>query len=378
MKNLFKNIAVLTSVVVVAASFASCHNSSEEEAPLVPVTKESKVVTSNTLVVQLTNNIAGVTVLYNGKEATVVQGTIYTWSNAAASGTITVGGGSIVPVSPVAVSFGKRNTLVYEIDVQKVSEGKTQEEVESGAEVTNDDDNQESTGAKASLKLPTGVGAHYSGAVGEYSLTLFVPTQKPIAPEDIKVNEPISVTPFAVNCEPSGTTFDDPGVYTEIEIEGIDEIGADGISYQHTDGTPANRKAVNGNKLSGYLPHFSIWNVIVNATCTSMTEEKIELASGTLVAGQNTVPYKENCGVEFGVKGILATFIKLIFGASHITVDKTTTIDAKGEGTYIIYQKVYNQTYKAGNKVFTVKTYGEVTTNTTTYEPAPTHNGGSN
>ncbi len=382
MKNLFKNFAVLASVAVVAASFTSCHRASDssEETPVTPVVETTVVKSANTLVVKLSNNIAKAQ--YNGKDATATSGTVYTWTNADAGGAITVvanAGVNIVPVNPVVVAFGNRNTLVYEIDVQKVSAGESQAAVESGTEVTNDKDNQDSNdGAKVSLKLPTGVKPDYKGATGEYSLTLFVPAQKQMAPEDVQEGTPLVVTPYAVNCEPSGADFPEPGVHTEINIEGIEEIGNDGILFQHDDGTPANRKAVNGNTLSGDLPHFSVWNVIVNALCTGSTEGSVKLAEGNLSKGTNAISYDENCGVKFDVRGVLATFVKLTFGASYTSVPKTATINAQGTGTYVINQKTYTKTFKAGKKTFSVTVYGEVTSTTSINVPVPTHNGGSN
>ena len=48
-------------------------------------------------------------------------------------------------------------------------------------------------------------------------------------------------------------------------------------------------------------------------------------------------------------------------------------------GTYTIYQNVSIMTFKAGNKAFRVKVYGDISTEVVyTEEPVATHVGGSN
>jgi len=388
MKHLFGKFASFAVCLSVATAFTACH---QEDAPdpqeqVVHENVEVALNTTRTLVVTLTGNGASAaSVKYAGKTG-VRTGNSFTFENASVSGAIAVTGGTIIPQT-LNINFGERTTLVIEVNAVLASTNIVpQATAEGGSDVTNDPNNQTNTGVSANLNLGTnGSVPTYTGSgTKDYSLTVMTPAA---APETtLTPNATYTRAPYAVVCKPDGASFT-PAARVDLTVDGAGEIGPDGIQFRYENTSEeALNKSVVGNKVSGDLPHFSKWNVFVTATCISITEGQEKIAEGSLVNGENKVSYKQRFGFSSDEKGIIAVWLKMVFGAPMTKVDKTTTINSNGVGSYTIVQKTFTANFKAGNKNFSVVTYGEPSC-TVTYtgtvapetEPVkPTHGGGSN
>lgn len=335
------------------ATFKQYEETTEEETAI-------PLVTSRTLVVTLTGNGASAaSVSYAGITGTR-SGNNVIFENAPVSGAISVTGASIIPQN-VNINFGERSTLVIEVNTVLPSTNiAPQTQVEIGADVTNDTNNQASTGVSANLNLGTnGSVASYASGLKDYSLTVFTPTAAPestISPSVTYIRAPYSVV-----CKPDGTAFS-PAAHIELYIPSVTEIGLEGISFRHATSweDAQNMNVKDGDVVAGDLPHFSTWNIGVVATCISATEERETIAMGSLVNGANNISFNQKCGFQSYERGIIAVWLRQLFGSALTNVAKTTTINATSAGSYEIYQKKYTYTFKAGYKVFQATTYGEV------------------
>lgn len=378
----------------IATAITACHQN-EAPDPIGSAIHENVPValnTTRTLVVKLTGNatdVAAANVKYAGGNGSR-SGNIVTFANAASNGTVNVTGTGLINQS-FAVDFGERSTIVVEVNAVKASTNiVSQTAAEGGTSVDNDTNNQGTTGVTGKLNLGTnGSVPDYTaaGSKRDYSVVVYTPAAAPIS--TTKVGTPYNRAPYAVDCQPEGATFS-PAAHMELEIPGVSEIGNDGILFRYADTSEdAQNKQVTGNTVKGDLPHFSAWNVIVTAQCTNIAESSEVIKTGALVAGANNVSFGEKYGFESDVKGILSVWLKLLYGTSATTVSKTTTINANSAGSYTISQKIFTITFRAGQKEFQVKTYGEVSCSVTytgtdapTADPVvpvvPTHSGGSN
>lgn len=369
--------ASVALVLGMAAAMTSCHRNSAVE---IEQKANVELVQENTLQVKFTSSVSGgATVTYAGQTATK-SGNTYTFNNAAATGKINVTLPSdYVKINPIDVNFGDRKIIIVELTPVKQSTlTVTQNDVDNNnADVTNDTKNQTDFSVKANFNL-NGSKASYTSN-DPYRITVFVQPQEPV--EEVKENTEYPAPAYSVDCEPSGTTFDGDGAHIELTIDGIDDIGLSGIDFKHTDGSSAKNVAVNGNVLSADLPHFSVWNVLVKAVCTGIESNKIILDRGNLNPGTHTIKFAQNFGFSNvdKVTGILATYIRLIFGATASKVPTSGTLKMERAGAYTVYQEVYTMTFKAGNKTFRVNVYGDISTEVVyTEEPVATHVGGSN
>lgn len=383
----------------IATAITACHQN-EAPDPIGSAIHEDVPValnTTRTLVVQLTGNaadVAAANVKYAGGNGSR-SGNIVTFVNAASNGTVNVTGTGLINQS-FPVDFGERSTIVVDVNIVKASINVVaQAAAEGGTNVGNDTNNQTTTGVTGKLNLATnGSVPDYSaaGTKRDYSLVVYTPAAAPVS--SVESGKTYDLTPYAVDCQPEGAKFE-PAAHIELTVPGVSAIGNDGILFRHTQ-TAEDAKDKNvkeGDIVEGNLPHFSPWGIIVSAQCTGITESSDVIASGALVAGANEVTYGEKCGFEVvsGVKEgtVLWTWLKLLYGASVTKVNKTTSINATGAGSYNISQKVFISSFKAGNASFQVKTFGEPTCTVTysgtdvpetkpTTPTVPTHSGGSN
>lgn len=381
MKNLFKAFAVLTCGAFLTASLTSCHSSREE---INEVSGQSmKNVVTNTLKVKFNSPLpAGAVIKYGSFTYTATGGeTEVVIDPAAASGTLTLGGTLIA--QSVKVNFSDRSTLVYEFDVASstsAAQETANDVVTNGKTVSNDNTNKSNTGVAASFTLAAGTTPNTIGLTNNYSLVVFTPAYIPVAKVEKKDYD---YAPYAVACQPDGATFDKPAKLS-VTVEGASEIGAEGFQYQNGSDKPAT--SLSGDNVEAYVTHFSNWNIILKATCIEgPTEGSVQLAAGSLTAGKNTVSYAENFGFTTDAKGVLAKWLKCLFGATATTVDKKATIDAKSNGTYTVKQKTFTYKFKAGQKNFEATVYGEVTWDATytggeenkPSSETPSHSGGT-
>jgi len=377
----------------IATTIAACHQNEAPNPAGVHEGVEVALNTTRTLVVKLTGDGASAArVNFAGKTLRPNTENIVTFEGAEKKGDLKVTGDGLIEQNIKDLDFGDRTSMVIEVNVvSSVSENIVpQANAENGDDVTNDNGNQSRTGVTSKLNVGTGGTAPaYAGTKRDYSLVVYTPAVAPVT--ETAPNQTYDRAPYAVDCQPSGTEFDPAHpAHIELTIPGLGEIGNHEDVAFRFDGEHATKdplsKVVEGDVLKADVTHFSAWNVIISAKCTGITEGSQIVAAGALNAGDNKVDYKEFVGFESDVRGILAVWLKLLFGANKTEVNKTTTINAPSAGSYTISQKTYTISFLAGNKPFSVVSYGE-TTCTVNYTgdvtpgtkpvPVPTHNGGS-
>ena len=393
MKNLFKNFAFYASVALVAASFASCHRASDGQQDGSVTTKVVELDVANTLVVKLSKSVSGATVTYAGKTATTSAGATYTFANVAKKGNLVLGGTLVKQT--INVDFGNRHTLVLEVNAaEKSTETVAQATMDAGGEVNNDTKNQDATTVKAKVKVNGK--ATYKNA-DPYTLTVYRPTLgKYTDPASLTKGEKIAAVPYAIECEPSGTVFSGDGAFITLNIPGISEVTLSGVKFFYPMSNPigeAKNPSIDGSdNLSGYLPHFSPWEVECDMIISNISVNKVQIASGAVNAGSNKVNYRENFGYKTSeTNKFIKAALQYEFGAEDkddpdFKVDKVYEFTSSSTGTYSIKQEVYTFIIKAGAKTFTVDVNGKVTAEITTNAdvvpvPVPVpdvHNGGSN
>lgn len=390
---MFGKYARIAVCLGIATAFTACHQN-EAPDPIGSAIHEDVPValnTTRTLVVKLTGDGASAArVNFAGKTLRPNANNIVTFEGAEKKGDLKVTGDGLIEQNIKDLDFGDRTSMVIEVNVVSSFSDIiiSQTDAENGTDVTNDNDNQKTTGGVKSKLNVGGTNPTYTGTKRDYSMVVYTPIATPItetAPDQSYVR-----SPYAVDCQPSGTQFSvENPAHIELEIPGLGEIGnSDDVAFRFGDTAEnALTKAVEGNFLKADVTHFSAWNVIISAKCTGITEGSQIVATGALNAGDNKVDYKEFAGFESDVRGILAVWLKLLYGSTKTEVNKSTTINAPSAGSYTISQKTYTISFRAGSKTFSVVTYGETTctvnytgnvTPDTKPVPVPTHNGGSN
>jgi hypothetical protein len=316
---------------------------------------------NRTLVVKLTGDGASdANVKYAG-ESGARSGNNFTFEDAASNGVIAVTGSGLISQN-VPISFGERSTMVIEIEVVKASTNIVSQTVaEAGTDVKNDEGNQLNTGVTATLNLATNgsiTDYSYTGFARDYSLVVYTQAVAPIT--SVAVSQSVGRAPYTVDCQPSGVMFN-PAAHIELFIPGISDIGdwAIDFRYGNNDERALYKEVEDGDVLKADVPHFSAWNVFVSAVCTNISESTEVIATGPLVSGENNVTYSERCGFRSNERGVLNTYLKLLFGSTYTQVSKSAVINAESTGTYTIVQKSFEMTFRAGNKIFQAVVYGK-------------------
>lgn len=382
MKNLIKNFAVLACGALVAVSMTSCHHDGDDEEGSGTVIKTA-VVTAKTLQVNLSSALpSGATLTYNGANASSASGTKYIFENVADGGSLKLTGSTIVPQN-ATISFGSRSTIAIDLSVVTKQTGTAI--TASGA-----NSNSAASGATSAATLPAAaVTADPTLASKTFNVQLYAPAQSPVS--EVKSGETKSASPLALNCEPDGTSFGSNPVDVAITMTGAG--GADVEVVPAAGGTKATG-TWSGDTYKANLTHFSVWNVIMKFKVQSVTEKVIDLGTKTFVAGENTLAYNENAGFESSVKGVTATALQALFGATKAVVAKNYKMNASAAGNIKFTQNVKEVSLQSGNLSVTATVYGAVEAEVSytnagggvipapqpvvpTPTPTPAHNGGS-
>jgi hypothetical protein len=185
-----------------------------------------------------------------------------------------------------------------------------------------------------------------------------------------------------LDCKPEGATFN-PAVEVVTDLPGAENTD---VFVQNAAGTEKPECTFSGTKLTAKMPHFSVWDIIMNVKVTKVTNSTENLSNGSLINGRNKVAYEEKAGFETGETGIIKNTIGILFGSELKSSTKSIEYDMTGTGTYRVYQDVQVVEMLSGQRTFSFKLYGaihmDVTSDPAQTEPTkpvvPTHSGGSN
>ena len=389
MKNFFKNSAILAMGLGMAVVATSCHNESYEGSAENKITAD--VQTINTL--QVNVNQPAATVVYGSK---VLSGTgnQFVLEGAASTGVLKVSKAGYLDQT-IDIDFGDRSIVVVDVELVSAPTPVTPA-VAATTDVTNSDTNKEETkndeGEVVEATMYTTQSTVSSGDdTPGYSITVFTPAvsdcEYPEEGSEYSSDEESNgtVAPYALDCQPSGVTFAGAGIPVEIKIPGVTGLELEVVDEN---GVSANDVNLTGEKLTANLPHFSVWDIVLKASVSSVDSVQVEVASGSLAAGKNLVSFNERYGFtapDVKAKSIIFKFLKCVFGTSLTTISKTTSIETPSVGSYKIYQQEFTYTFICGNQTFKAKAYGKPTVDVTytkesEEEPivVPTHGGGTN
>ncbi len=371
MKKLVENLFGFAACGLVALAMTSCHTNNEVT-PSAQTTEVNIVAsTPKTLVVNLSAALpSGASLKYNGQTASSTSGLSYTFKNVANGKNVVLTGGNVIE-QKVAINFGEKTVYVLDLTVRTQNAGT---EIAAGTETTTTDNYGGST---STVTLPAG--AATGALVGKkLSITMFS-TFSPI--ENPQVGTTQSVPAYGLDCQPDGATFPaDQPVVVETTLPGTN--GCD-VALESADGSEKPSQEFKNEKLTAKMTHFSVWNIILNATFASMEESTEDIASGSLKAGSNVVNYNEVSGFETSeTSDFLLKVFSALFKGKKTTVASKVVLTSESDASYRIYQDVKNYVLKSGSKTMNVKVYGsvhcQVTASTPVVPVEPTHSGGSN
>ena len=377
MKKIAKNFFVLAVGALVAVSMTSCHSKHEAApAPAVKVTSvDIATTTPKTLIVTVSDNLpSGATLKYNGATATSVSGKVYTFENVADGKNVVLTGGSVIDQN-VKVDFAGKTLVAIDVTVKTLNAGVT---IVGGNEASASDTYQ---AAQSNVTSNVTIPATLTSALNNQKLALTLyskatPLQKVV---EGKTYAPASLS---LDCKPEGATFN-PAVEVVTDLPGAENTD---VFVQNAAGTEKPECTFSGTKLTAKMPHFSVWDIIMNVKVAKVTASTEDLSTGSLISGRNKISYAEKAGFETRETGIIKTTISSLFGSELKSSNKSIEYDMTGTGTYRVYQDVQVVEMQSGQRTFSFKLYGaihmDVTSDPAQTEPTkpvvPTHSGGSN
>ena len=387
MKNLFRNLAFCA---LVAGTFTACHkgDSTDPEALADKTVDNVVFTTTNTLVVRsnvdATFTFAGQT--QNGTEAT--------FETTAKRGNLKVTANGKRDVE-MTVSFANTDYQEFEVslvaagktfkaaDVEAADAGSANGEVSNGAANATDND-----GVTASFNMGGNTNTDASTAGQDYSVTVFTPEDVETNTDAIASNTPANEPVLALDCQPDGAVFRNPITMT-VDIPGSEGFDISCVNAdKKTEKVNAEEVSDQPTKRQFVLDHFSIWDIVLNATATMTKSTQTITAEGD--AGTGSLTYKFDYGfeTESASNTLISKYLKKLFGITKKNSSKSIKFDAVQGGTAKLTatQEVKTYTFSSNNgtQTFKATVYGKVTVNNLSITaPAPvaptikTHSGGA-
>jgi len=365
-----KKIVFLLCATAMLGLTTSCHQSTD----VVPNVSPVVIDESRTLMVT-TNTPADIT--YQGK--TVRNVTRAVFENTAAQGKL-----KITPTSDqyydqdeMAVDFYDQLTLSINVElVKKPSILVSQEDAKEGTTVTNDADNQESTGTVATINVsPNTV---ITGSSDPFSITTFVPAETVL--ESTEVEQELAANVLVIRCNPDNTTFSEP-VSVNLGIENSTGFDIECVSEDGSETLPMTD--LGNDRWQVSIPHFSDWHNVLKATIIEISEGS-DVTTGTtpIVTGNNKLRFQQKFGAleTSEMRCILVTtFIGKKFGDYFETEKNATfTSDAPGFATWRIIHPYKDVTLISNIKRFKARVFGNPTVEIiNTQSEQGGHSGGS-
>lgn len=374
-KNVLK-IALFAFGLCSATALTSCHNG--EDVDIVEVAQ----LEARTL--QVHTNVAA-TVVVNGESKTttaVLGGTGFeaSFANPAATGTIKVSATGRMDKT-VSYDFKDGAMLYYDLMLESAGVGVPQATAEAAPAGTVNNstgsDNATETGVGASIDF-NGATNTNSSATGDYSITVFDPSTASTNGEDLAQGQTYEETPLAISCTPSGATFSNP-----IKVS-LDIPGSADFAVKVVNGDEEATVNQTGDVVVADIPHFSIWNIVLNVKLESIDTQVNKIVDTTVNAKSGKYGFKFDYGYscdQASNSTLIKNLLKAMFGSKKKKVNKNITwTPAEGSATVTVNQEVKTYKFVSGNKVFYVTTYGKITSSVVVNpaEEVNTHGGGSN
>lgn len=364
-----KKFVLLLFVAASLGTLTSCHRSTDVAPNVSPVVLDK----TRTLIVTV-NTPANIT--YQGQ--TIKNVTQATFKDVSSLGKL-----KITPLSDeyydqdeMDIDFYDKLILAINVDlVKKPTILVSQEDAKNGTTVTNDTENQESTGTVATIDVsPT---TTITGSDDSFSITTFVPAETVL--ESTEKEQEVEANVLVIRCTPDNVTFSEPVTVT-LGIENSTGFDIDCVSEDGTE--TLSMTDIGNDKWLVSIPHFSDWFNYLKAIVIETAEgEEIYTGSSAIVVGQNSIPYRAKSGAieTSSLRCVLVTtFIEKKFGAYFETTKNATfTSDANGTATWRVIQPYRDVTLRSNIRVFNARVYGEPVFEIISTSGQDGHSGGS-
>jgi len=240
-----------------------------------------------------------------------------------------------------------------------------------GNTVSNDAANQKATGSDAAIEVPSDVNVS-GNTTDAFSVTACPPAPEVSAVEDIAVNKVEESGVLSLSCTPDGATFSKP-VTLKATIP-----GASGLALSVPG---ASNVKQSGNEISFEVDHFSVWDIVLQATVQSITEGTQQIASLSMLVnnGENSFTFNKNIGIECNSSNeLVQAFLASEFGNSSSKQPTTGKfmVDGSGSATIVVNQAYKDISFRSGTVTFTVRVWGECGSTITTTSDTSKHSGG--
>ena len=139
-----------------------------------------------------------------------------------------------------------------------------------------------------------------------------------------------------------------------------------------------------GDLVEANIPHFSIWEIVLNVKLESIDTQVNKIVDTTVNAKSGKYGFKFDYGYscdQASNSTLIKNLLKAMFGSKKKKVNKNITwTSTEGSATVTVNQEVKTYKFVSGNKVFYVTTYGKITSSVVVNpaEETTTHGGGSN
>lgn len=352
--------------IAMAGVLSSCSSSDTPAAPKVV----SDVVVEETYTLKVTSNVDArftygnaVKQLKAKKEETITFTSKEFSYEVSATGYAKIDG-------TVKFSDDQKVTAIT-LELVKESTNKVAQSSAKGNTVSNDAANQKATGSDAAIEVPSDVNVS-GNTTDAFSVTACPPAPEVSAVEDIAVNKVEESGVLSLSCTPDGATFSKP-VTLKATIP-----GASGLALSVPG---ASNVKQSGNEISFEVDHFSVWDIVLQATVQSITEGTQQIASLSMLVnnGENTFTFNKNIGIECNSSNeLVQAFLASEFGNSSSKQPTTGKfmVDGSGSATIVVNQAYKDISFRSGTVTFTVRVWGECGSTITTTSDTSKHSGG--
>jgi hypothetical protein len=377
-KNVLK-FASLALGLCVATALTSCHSGEDYEAAETQ-TVEIPVIKANSL--QIFTSVPASVAVGTAPAVNSTADAPAEFTSVAETGTIIITPDDLSKYEKKTINYNMNGKELVVLNVELVGKvvAVSQTAAESGtSEVNNDGANADDSGVSASFDFGANNTTNTDGSVtGDYSISVITP-ESTIDGDEVKAGNTYKESPLALDCKPDGAQFGANPLKVNLTIK-----DSKGYNLKFKNGTEELTPTWSDNdKLSVEIPHFSVWDAILDLACAKMTPST-KTYTETVDAQLGQVAFEDVLyGYETAETSVIANkILKKLFGTPVKKVKKTAKWSAvEGEATVTLTQAVKDYEFNAG-KTIKVTVYGKVESKvvveTSSEEIINKHGGGSN
>lgn len=274
--------------------------------------------------------------------------------------TLLDGDGFITKTQTAIVKFSDKNTAAaIAFDFAKVStDSKSQEEIAASTDPVVVTSNLSDIYAELILAGGTTVA---DGTNDPFSITAFWGAPTIITNDGVKNGESLGDVPVIVlSCTPTGKL----STAATMKVNVGTELAGETLPLENkTTGEKVTGTVQNDGNVEFKVDKLGDWVLVFAPAASKVDKGSVVLATikdMPVTKGINTFGYKKNVGVDYSSNGLIALFIKKMFGETAFKEDVTRSFEADRDGTINIgvSQNYFDYTYKFGSKSFAFRVWG--------------------